>query len=179
MMRATSIARTLSTRASALATTTTTSSQTILPSRHVLYRSFASDRIDLIVNAVGVDRPGIVSDISQHVTDAGGNVGESQASRLGDYFSLMMVVSAPQSAEDLRVTLQQLPGLDVSVFDAPNPAGKATAVSPVVGCKYECDWRERKDEVYSVGTSEPSVGLIHAIVHSFILSFIHSNYQKI
>ena len=50
----------------------------------------------MIINAVGTDRLGIVSDMTKYVTDVGGNVGESQAAKLGNYFSLMMLVQIPQ-----------------------------------------------------------------------------------
>ena len=58
----------------------------------------------MIINAVGTDRVGIVSDMTKEVIDVGGNVGESQAARLGKHFSLMMLVEVPDDQVD---TLQQ------------------------------------------------------------------------
>jgi glycine cleavage system regulatory protein len=46
----------------------------------------------MIIHAVASDRVGIVSDLTKFVTEMGGSVGESQASRLGSHFSLMMLV---------------------------------------------------------------------------------------
>ena len=42
-------------------------------------RYFTSNNVSkrLIINAVGSDRLGIVSDMTKYVTDSGGNVGES------------------------------------------------------------------------------------------------------
>ena len=99
--------------------------------------------MQFIVNAVGWDRPGIVSEITQKVTQAGGNVGESQAARLGDYFSLMMFVSAPSNqAESLRASLLEqdsLDGLNASVFDAPTTTtDNAKPISPAIGCELFC-----------------------------------------
>ena len=97
--------------------------------------------MQFIVNAVGLDRPGIVSEITQKVTQAGGNVGESQAVRLGDYFSLMMFVSAPSNqAESFRASLLEqdgLDGLNASVFDAPTTTttDNAKPISPAIGCE--------------------------------------------
>ena len=70
-----------------------------------LIRSFSAQQKQqqLIINAVGTDRLGIVSDMTKHVIDVGGNVGESQAAKLGKHFSLMMLVSVPQ---DQIVVLQ-------------------------------------------------------------------------
>mmetsp|Transcript_92684 Transcript_92684/g.267649 ORF Transcript_92684/g.267649 Transcript_92684/m.267649 type:complete len:214 (+) Transcript_92684:90-731(+) len=59
------------------------------------FRRFFSTK-ELIINAVGSDRVGIVSDMTKYVTGVGGNVGESQASRLGNHFSLMMLVNVPE-----------------------------------------------------------------------------------
>ena len=46
-------------------------------------RHFSTGQKSLIINAVGNDRLGIVSDMSKFVNDAGGNVGESQAAHYG------------------------------------------------------------------------------------------------
>ena len=43
---------------------------------------------------------GIVSDMTKEVIDVGGNVGESQAARLGKHFSLMMLVEVPNDQVD-------------------------------------------------------------------------------
>jgi len=70
----------------------------------------------LIINAVGTDRLGIVHDMTKEVIDAGGNVGASQAAKLGKYFSLMMLVEVPKSSvESLTTNLQHMDDLSVSV----------------------------------------------------------------
>ena len=85
-------------------------------------RSFVSasriylKQTQLVINAVGTDRLGIVHDMTKEVIDAGGNVGASQAAKLGKYFSLMMLVEVPASeVEALKESLQQLPDLSASV----------------------------------------------------------------
>ena len=85
-------------------------------------RSFVSrSRINnkqtqLIINAVGTDRLGIVHDMTKEVIDAGGNVGASQAAKLGNYFSLMMLVEVPSGeVESLQESLKQMPDLSASV----------------------------------------------------------------
>lgn len=70
----------------------------------------------LVINAVGTDRLGIVHDMTKEVIDAGGNVGASQATKLGKYFSLMMLVEVPESAvQGLEESLQSLEDLSTSV----------------------------------------------------------------
>lgn len=70
----------------------------------------------MIINAVGTDRLGIVHDMTKKVIDAGGNVGASQAAKLGKYFSLMMLVEVPAAeVEALKESLHLVPDLSASV----------------------------------------------------------------
>jgi glycine cleavage system transcriptional repressor len=87
----------------------------------------------LIINAVGVDRLGIVSDITGLVIDAGGNVGESVAGRLGSHFSLMMLVEVPApEVDDLKQRILTLPDMSATVFPA---SEKRVESPPRIGCK--------------------------------------------
>jgi glycine cleavage system transcriptional repressor len=47
----------------------------------------------LAVTAIGPDRTGLVRDVSQIVTDAGGNIQESRMIALGSEFALLMLVA--------------------------------------------------------------------------------------
>lgn len=86
----------------------------------------------LVINAVGKDRVGIVSDITGLVIEAGGNVGESQAAKLGSHFSLMMLVEVPSSNLDsLKGLLDHMPAMNAAVFEADNIGEKPT---PQIGC---------------------------------------------
>ena len=91
----------------------------------------------IVINSHGLDRPGIVADITQIVTDKGGNVGESQAQLLGGHFALMMSVQIQSSDVDsLSNQLQEnVKGMSTSVFDAVGPK-KAEKMSPKIGCEY-------------------------------------------
>lgn len=91
--------------------------------------------MSLIINAVGEDRLGIVSDISKLVIDCGGNVGESVAGRLGSHFSLMMLVSIPPNQlSALKEKVRAVPDLDAAVFDAKESAASAAMKkTPSVG----------------------------------------------
>ena len=85
--------------------------------------SLSSKQEFLLVNAVGMDRPGIVSDITHQVTKAGGNIGSSQSSKLGSHFGLMMLVSVPQEqSQSLQRTLANMDnGMTTSCFLTTNP----------------------------------------------------------
>ena len=100
-----------------------------------LTSSTNSPEVHLIVNAVGKDRLGIVSDISKHVTEMGGNVGESQATKLGSYFSMMMLINIPATQKSqLESELQGLDGMNTTVFETEGPS--ESAYTPQIACKY-------------------------------------------
>lgn len=93
----------------------------------------------LIINAVGTDRLGIVSDMTKEVIDVGGNVGESQAAKLGKHFSLMMLVAVPEDKVGaLTVSLKGMRGLTASVCLTDDDAagmgmGGAVPSHPAIG----------------------------------------------
>jgi glycine cleavage system regulatory protein len=89
----------------------------------------------LILNTVGPDRVGIVSSITKLVVEKGGNVGESQASKLGSHFGLMMLVSVPKDrSQDLIQSVKGIEGMNTSCFVTDDPT--AVTASPKVGCEY-------------------------------------------
>lgn len=107
------------------------SSQTSLRSSRSL-----STTTHLVVNAVGTDRPGIVSEVTQHVVEAGGNVGESQAAKLGHHFSLMMLLTVPSEKTNvLKESVSTIEGINASIFETDAPA--ADVPTAAIGCKYE------------------------------------------
>lgn len=86
-------------------------------------RCFSSiDKEHIIVNAVGPDRVGIVSGLTKLVVDKGGNVGESQASKLGSHFGLMMLVSVPKaSSSELQNAVKGIEGMSTTCFVTDDP----------------------------------------------------------
>jgi glycine cleavage system transcriptional repressor len=96
--------------------------------------STSSRDVHLIINAVGKERLGIVSDVTGLVTQAGGNVCDSQAARLGPYFSLIMGVTISESArESLSAKLGALPGMQAVVYEDDQAM---EMILPQAGCKY-------------------------------------------
>lgn len=108
-------------------------SQSPILRRAILARSFSSiENQYLVVNAVGSDRPGIVSDITKRVVDAGGNVGESQAAKLGSHFGLMMLISVPkEKREKLEMDLEKMVDMTTTCFETGDP--HAVEVTPRIG----------------------------------------------
>lgn len=102
-------------------------------SQHVRFFS-ATDQEYLVVNAVGPDRPGIVSDLTKLVVNQGGNVGESIASRLGAHFGLMMLISVPKSKSmELQDAVKGMADMSTTCYTTTNP--DAVEVKPRVGYK--------------------------------------------
>ena len=70
---------------------------------------------NLIISAIGSDRPGIVSELSGVITSHGGNVEESRMSRLGSDFAIIMLVTvAPNWEESLEVALKSITELTIT-----------------------------------------------------------------
>ena len=70
---------------------------------------------NLIITAIGSDRPGIVSELSGIITTHGGNVEESRMSRLGSDFAIIMLVSVSTDWEEsLGVALKSINDLTIS-----------------------------------------------------------------
>ena len=70
---------------------------------------------NIIISAIGTDRPGIVSELSGVITSHGGNVEESRMSRLGSDFAIIMLVTvAPDWVESLEVALKSITELNIT-----------------------------------------------------------------
>ena len=70
---------------------------------------------NLIITAIGSDRPGIVSELSGIISTHGGNVEESRMTRLGsDFAIIMLVLVSTDWEESLEVALQSINDLTIS-----------------------------------------------------------------
>lgn len=97
-------------------------------------RQFSSPpKKHVVINTIGIDRPGIVADITKIVIDKGGNVGESHSQLLGGHFSLMMLVEiASSEMNGLQKQLQtDVEGTSNSCVEAVDP--KKVEISPRIG----------------------------------------------
>lgn len=81
--------------------------------------SSSSDKKNIIVNALGTDRLGIVSDMTKEVVDNGGSIGESQALKIGSNFSITMLVTVPEDRVDvLTSAISSMDGLTTHLIEA-------------------------------------------------------------
>lgn len=60
--------------------------------------SDSSDKTYLVLNAVGPDRPGLVSEIASAIHGAGANLEDSRMAILGGEFALLLLISGPEVA---------------------------------------------------------------------------------
>lgn len=68
------------------------------------------------------------------VIACGGNVGESQAAKLGPHFSLMMLIDVPsEQVPNLRSQLQSMTDMNATVFEA---STQKTKITPRIACTY-------------------------------------------
>jgi glycine cleavage system transcriptional repressor len=85
----------------------------------------------LAVTAIGPDRAGVVRDLSQAVTSAGGSIRESRMIALGSEFAVMMLVAGNWHTINKLQTafqaLQQQSGLTVTVRETQPRAVEAAA----------------------------------------------------
>jgi len=81
----------------------------------------------LIITAIGPDRPGIVGQVTGHLHDAAAHVLDSRMVNLRGQFALLLLIEAPDDA--LAKIRQSLPaladtiGLRLSLSDSATPAG--------------------------------------------------------
>ncbi len=118
----------------------------------------------LVLTAIGEDRPGLVSALSQAVAGAGGNWLESQMSRLaGTFAGIVLVDVAAGRVGDLRQGLGRLGAEGVlsvdlaEVHDAEAPAGEPLHVS-VIGNDRPGIVREVSGALASLGVTIERLG---------------------
>ncbi len=118
---------------------------------------------NLIITAIGSDRPGIVSELSGIITTHGGNVEESRMSRLGSDFAIIMLVFvADDWQESLEVALKSINDLTVST--------KPTQIQEIGdNKKYQLDLNGADNEgivkVLSKYLAEKSINILEMETH--------------
>jgi len=55
---------------------------------------------NLVISALGNDKPGIVNELSKTILDQGGNISESRMTVLGGEFAMMLLVTGSEDCID-------------------------------------------------------------------------------
>ena len=87
-----------------------------------------------ILTAIGVDRSGLVDEVSSFIYDRGGNIEDSRMVNLRGLFAMMVLVGGDEATigrlRHEQATLGETSGLQVEVRPTPErPAGAATSVA--------------------------------------------------
>jgi glycine cleavage system transcriptional repressor len=119
---------------------------------------------NIIISAIGSDRPGIVSELSGVITSHGCNVEESRMSRLGSDFAIIMLVTVSTDWEEsLEVALKSITELTIIT--------KPTSLSQVgVGRQFRIDLSGADNEgivkVLSKYLAEKSINILEMETHT-------------
>ncbi|MCK5648522.1 MAG: glycine cleavage system protein R [Gammaproteobacteria bacterium] len=72
----------------------------------------------LVISAIGSDRPGIVNELSQLIVQNNGNIDDSRMTVLGGEFAIILLISAPDSNLKTieQVLNQQAAALELSII---------------------------------------------------------------
>src|SRR3954468_16059865 len=112
-----------------------------------------------ILTAVGVDRAGLVDEVSQFIYDRGGNIEDSRMVNLRGLFAMMVLVGGDEAVigklRHEQARLGELSGLQVDVRPTPDrpPAGAATSVAAGAGAL----------PLRFVATAVDRAGIVHEI----------------
>ena len=115
-----------------------------------------------ILTAIGVDRAGLVDEVSGYILDRGGNIEDSRMVNLRGQFAMMLLVSGDESVvrriSDERPRLQELSGLHVEVRPAPAPPKAGAAGAGAAASSQALPFR-------FVATAVDQAGIVHRLSH--------------
>lgn len=74
----------------------------------------------LAVTTIGVDRPGIIAQVSKVLLDRGGNVTDSRMTILGGHFAIMLLVDVEADHDELAHALDAETDVDLTVTVTPS-----------------------------------------------------------
>ncbi len=108
----------------------------------------------LVISAIGPDRPGIVDELTAAVTDRGGNIADSRMVNLRGRFAIIMLIEIdPNQAAGVRSDLDATAGnigLTLSIQDTDSTIVEITPAIPY------------RVKIYSMD----QVGLVHRVTHT-------------
>jgi glycine cleavage system transcriptional repressor len=114
-----------------------------------------------ILTAVGVDRAGLVDEVSQFIYDRGGNIEDSRMVNLRGLFAMMVLVGGDEATigrlRHEQATLAERSGLQVEVRPTPErpPGASGAAASAAAGAL----------PFRFVATAVDRAGIVHEISH--------------
>jgi glycine cleavage system transcriptional repressor len=104
----------------------------------------------LVVTAIGPDRPGLVGQFTGHLHDAGANLADSRMVNLRGQFAMIVLVEGSEAV--IQMLRQTLPGAGAKIGLAVTLAPQAAGAAPIPGVPYRL-------KVYSM--DQP--GIVHRV----------------
>ena len=74
-----------------------------------------NNEIQLVISAIGTDRPGIVNELSQIITRQQGNIDDSRMTVLGGEFAMMLLVTGTQECIENIISKLEETGQDLNL----------------------------------------------------------------
>jgi glycine cleavage system transcriptional repressor len=109
-----------------------------------------------ILTALGVDRPGLVDEVSRFIYDRGGNIEDSRMVNLRGQFAIMVLVGGDDAVmgtlRQESPRLAETSGLQVDVRGAPEPVKAAAGGTGALPFRF-------------VATAVDRAGIVHTISH--------------
>jgi len=82
---------------------------------------------NIVLSVIGPDKPGVVSDISEIITNNSGNIDKSRMLRLGDFFTIMVLVEIDNSnLKGLENEFNNYSNYQISIYELKKKTEKST-----------------------------------------------------
>jgi glycine cleavage system transcriptional repressor len=121
-------------------------------------RSTVQPMAHAILTAIGVDRAGLVDEVSRYIFDRGGNIEDSRMVNLRGQFAMMLLISGDASVMarigDEQSRLEELSGLHVDVRQSPEPPRAASPAAASQAMSFQF-----------VATAVDRAGIVHRLSH--------------
>ena len=119
----------------------------------------------VILTAIGSDRPGLVDDVSEFIFDRGGNIEDSRMVNLAGHFAVMILVGGTdQAIAKLRQDLAELSAKTSLRSELHEPAARGAMPGPALAFRL-------------TGTALDQPGLVHRMSH--LLRGLHVNIESL
>jgi glycine cleavage system transcriptional repressor len=111
-----------------------------------------------ILTAIGVDRSGLVDEVSRYIFDRGGNIEDSRMVNLRGQFAIMLLVTGDEATigklRHEQTRLAETSGLQVDVRPTPQPPRAGESLRPADAMPFRF-----------VATAVDRAGIVHRVSH--------------
>jgi glycine cleavage system transcriptional repressor len=95
-----------------------------------------ASHVRTLITAVGIDRPGIVGDLSRWIYDRGGNIEDSRMALLGGEFAVLMLIAGDEGLAQRLEAAREAFQLDTGLTLLLHPAAAEPRREPTPALRY-------------------------------------------